>query len=79
MWLMVSVSTSVPAVNATPSITARAVVTSRSFRANSPCRTILNIAAHSPKRFIRSSTRSAVGSRISSTIRPSARNTIRSA
>ena len=79
MLVMVSVSTSVPAVNATPRITARAVVTSRSFRASRLCRTILNISAHSPKRFSRSSTRSAVGSRISSTIRPSARNTMRSA
>ena len=79
MLVSVSVSTRVPAVNATPRITASAVVTSRSFRANSPCRTILNMPAHSPKRRIRSSTRSAVGSRISSTICPSARNTMRSA
>ena len=79
MLVMVSVSTRVPAVNATPMITARAVVTSRRFRANRLCRTILYMSAHSPKRRIRSSTRSAVGARISSTIRPSARNTIRSA
>ena len=77
--LMVSVSMSVPAVNATPMITAMAVVTSRRFRASRLCRTILIMSAHSPKRRIRSSTRSAVGWRISSTTRPSARNTMRSA
>jgi hypothetical protein len=77
--LMVSVSISVPAVKATPMITARAVVTSRRFRASRLWKTILTIVAHSPKRLIRSSTRSAVGWCIWSTIRPSARNTMRSA
>ena len=79
MLVSVSVSTRVPAVNATPSVTARAVVTSRRFRASRLWKMILNMPAHSPKRRIRSSTRSAVGWRISSTTRPSARNTIRSA
>ena len=76
---MVLVSTSVPAMNATPRVTARAVAKRRNLRASSPWKMTLNMAAHSPNRFIRSSTRSPVGWCISSTIRPSARKTIRSA
>src|SRR4051794_21662592 len=40
---MVSVSTSAPAMNATPSSTAKLVVTTRSFRARSPARVVFSI------------------------------------
>ena len=83
----VSVSTKVPAMNATPRMMANAVMASRSLWASRLLRVALNIAgqpelaaiSRASKRFILSSTRSAVGSASSSTIRPSARNSARSA
>ena len=79
LFSAVSVRTNVPAVNPTPSTTAIAVSSSRSLRASR-----LFTAARSTRdqpsiAFRCSRTRSAVGSSISSTTRPSARNTIRSA
>ena len=74
---MVSVSTKVPDMKATPSSTARAVANRRSLRAARPLMVVLSIGLYSPNCFMRSSTRSAVGSVISSTMRPSLRNTTR--
>ncbi len=76
-WI-VSVSTSVPAMNATPSITASAVAMSRNLCATR-LRSVVRSIGQSPNFFIRSRTRSAVGCCISSTILPSARKTMRSA
>ncbi len=76
--VIVSVSTKVPAMKPTPSTTDSPVRSSRTFLARR-----LRIAARNTCQpssdFRRSSTRSVVGSSISSTIRPSARNTTRSA
>ncbi len=77
--MTVSVRTSVPAMNATPRVTARAVAKSLSLWAMSPLTVVNSIGGHSPNSFMRSSTRAAVGCSISSTMRPSARKTIRSA
>ena len=76
--LMVSVNTNTPDRNAVPAMTASAVSTRRPLRLQMFFRLSLNIG-HSPKCFMRSSTRSAVGSIISSTILPSARKITRSA
>ena len=67
-----------PARKDVPRMTAREVSSSRPLRARMPFRASLNIG-HSPKRFMRSSTRSAVGASISSTTLPSARKITRSA
>ena len=61
-----------------PAMTASDVSSSRPLRARMFFSASLNMA-HSPKRFMRSSTRSAVGSSISSTTLPSARKMTRSA
>ena len=78
MRLIVSLRIIVPERNETPSITASAVSAKRSLWAKRPFSVSLN-TGYSPKFLSRSSTRSAVGSSISSTILPSARNTTRSA
>src|SRR5262245_12912113 len=46
---MVSVSTSVPAMSATPSVTARAVVIRRSFLASRPWKTTFSMAGSLPE------------------------------
>ena len=68
----VSEKMNVPARNDVPRMTASDVSSRRPFRARMPFSAKLNIG-QSPNRFIRSSTRSAVGSVISSTTLPSAR------
>ena len=65
---MVSVSTNVPDMNATPSMTASAVSANRSLWARSPLIVTRPMAGYSPRRFTRSITASAVGLCISSTI-----------
>ena len=74
---MVSEKMKVDERNAVAMTTARAVISRRVLWARTPFRLILNMA-QSENCFIRSSTRSAVGARISSTILPSPRNTTRS-
>lgn len=89
----VSVKTKEPVTNAVPSTTDRTVSSSRTLWAARLRRATLRMGfalmigspyfavgtATASNCFIRSSTESAVGSRISSTMRPSARNTTRSA
>ena len=72
---MVSASTSTPLMKATPRATARNVAMSRPLCSKMPRRATLRTAQASPNCFMRSSTFSAVGSAISSTMRPSLRKT----
>ena len=72
----VSVSTNVPAMNATPSTTASDVSASRNFLARRPLIVTRN-TDQPPSCFILSRTASAEGEWSSSTILPSARNTTR--
>ena len=87
----VSVKTKVPDTKATPSTIAKALIAIRKLvceqalegcaeHHGTACRSARRtVRALASKLFIRSSTRSAVGSVISSTMRPSARNSTRSA
>ena len=76
---MVSVRIIVPAMKATPMMTARPVSKKRTLWAQRPLRVRLNMAIYLPKLFMRSRTDSAVGFWSSSTMWPSARKTTRSA
>ncbi len=76
---IVSVSTNVPATNPIPSTMESAVSASRSFRAKRLLKVAFHMGDQASSDFSRSRMRSAVGSRISSTMWPSARKTIRSA
>ena len=74
---MVSVSTSVPAMKATPRRTARLVVRSRSLRAARFLRVVLNMVITLRSASCGRARARPWGADISSTIRPSARNTTR--
>ncbi len=75
----VAENTEVPLRKAVPRMTAMEVMNSLALRPRIPFRMTRRNTGQFPRFFIRSSTRSGVGSRISSTTWPSARKTMRSA
>ena len=79
LWVRVALNTRLPDMNATPSAMARPVSTRRSRCVSMPRNKTPNMAPHSPRFFIASSTDSGDGWSSPPAMRPSARNTTRSA